>query len=1636
MIERVALSMAAAAALAGGAFAKDCVLAEKGRPGCRIVVPANASPTVAYAAGELARFLKEQTGADMGCDTNSTAGVGVWLEETSTGKDDSFRVLVDARGVHVSGNARGVLYGVYEVLRRFGGCEWYAPNVQTIPKLDRFAIPEGTDFSCRPAFLVRETSWWELRNNPEFALRRRMNGQGVLRQQNIVPPACTISRNLGLCHTFAKLCPSATYGKSHPEYYALHNGKRCNTGDIQLDQQLCLTNPDVLRIVTSNFLAEIRANPGFEVYGVSQNDNWKHCQCANCAAVDKEEGSCAGTVLRFVNAVAEAVEREFPDKLVETLAYEYSRKPPRKVRPRDNVMICLCSIECDFRYPIVGNRNPENISFIDDIRGWRDIAKHLYIWDYTTAFNNYPTSFPNVYAIAGNLKFYRDSGVTHMFEQGCGHGPYADFAALKSYLISELEWNPDLPVEPLIEKFFAAYYGKAAPVVKRIFDETYAVPRDERTHPLRWHADIVLPGTDASFYEHLAALWKEAADLVSGDPIRRENVLWGAFGNDYTRSLLFARTQSGILMARDPKCYDGRKAVAMKEVAKDVLRRTDARRLKNATRIGEHWEKHDAVRKELQEFVDSRVASSPSDIVRFEETRFSPVKPARGGIVEDPGASGGRALFRKGESFGWGEMKLDGIIFDPGVEYIVRLRLRVERDTQAKGDGEAVWAGVYDYRERKSSISTKTLKLSQVGDGGYLWFDLPPWIPRPGDRVWFAPGRYDANGGAKPKVKGVYFDCIEIRRANLNLLENAKFAPDGFGAALSWHYRDHLYDSTVPLPGAGPDGGDAIRLKIGKGKFFEQMGIRLADGGRYRFGAWVRTKGLPEHTVKLSEWWGSAFVNASARDWLPADTAGKWVRIAQEGEIKKGSGDRAHLFGVFSMREYDNDGAYVDLCAPYLEPCDAATAEKSASVVPVKTVPAPIVPIDPLLDAIDANDARLTFYYPGDLAEGPEKYSLSACLDGTRKMFGANFGADRRATLSLGALAEGEHVLCAKIVGNAPEKIIASGRWKIRAKRIQPAPKGRRLNNFAMRIGEFPLVDGEYVFETPKDGQVFLAFDREIPGAKVFLDGARDPAVMFREGEPQSAISTLCRGRHVARIAGADGRGGRLLVNAIAFTFHRSQKTFAADRMDIAENSFGFEMYRRFFLPSFGMLGFYRWRKEADGFATTNSLLLSRGIQPAGVLATPRLGAYMDSPSAMFEWVEAVPSYRDGLPLFFDEVGIWGPREYHFNTAEAVRLMYERGLPPFSLMMNDARTSVFEDPRAQTPLVSAVLNTGGYIVPEVYISAYADEEAMRMQFEHYVRFCESLKSMVPSALSRTIFYFGGYLSAWSDFNGYSSPEVDMKTMFDDFAHMLATDPRYEGIGGIGATGFPAGDEELARWISRVIRHYAVEGNVDRLSAKYGLKCRSNPLENCDFNEGLAGWTVSAAEPGSIAAMELPDYGRVRQWRQYPGWLPKPKGGKGDRVARLVASEHAPNVLSQTVRGLEKGRPYLLTFITANHGKTPEKWKAVTNFPFSVSFVGAKEEKDFAYRRFSRRDKKMSQTSDIKGVCTHRYVFTPEADEVTISFSDWADDGGRSGVTPGRERIINYVNIRPYYVASDEDFEILRRIHRDARRGGS
>lgn len=99
-------------------------------------------------------------------------------------------------------------------------------------------------------------------------------------------------------HSFFKLLSPAKYFDKHPEYFSLVNGER-------VAMQLCLTNPDVLKIVIKELDKKINDAPRLEYWSVSQNDDIGACECENCTALNKKHGSYQGSLLTFIDQIVE-----------------------------------------------------------------------------------------------------------------------------------------------------------------------------------------------------------------------------------------------------------------------------------------------------------------------------------------------------------------------------------------------------------------------------------------------------------------------------------------------------------------------------------------------------------------------------------------------------------------------------------------------------------------------------------------------------------------------------------------------------------------------------------------------------------------------------------------------------------------------------------------------------------------------------------------------------------------------------------------------------------------------------------------------------------------------------------------------------------------------------------------------------------------------------------------------------------------------------------------------------------------------------------------------------------------------------------------------------------------------------------
>jgi len=509
--------------------AQSLTLADNGRSDFRIVIAKTPSPSVQWAAEELQKWLKEMTGATLPIVADDTP---VGAHEIVLGANARLQALgVEAplkelgvegyilrtKGPHlllIGGPVRGAVYSVFGLLEDHLGCRWFTPEVSRIPKLTRLVV-DPLDEKKIPALEYREPFVMDCFDG-DWCARNRMNSSaGRLEAKH----GGKIQYH-GFVHTFNDLVPPSKYYAEHPEYFSLINGKRMNGY-----YQLCLTNPDVVRIATEEVRKRMREHPEAFVFSVSQNDTGGACQCENCQAIVEREGSEAGPLIEFVNKIADAVVDEFPDKAIDTLAYQYTRKAPKTVRPRPNVIVRLCSIECCFSHPLRTCDGRENEAFRKDIQDWAGVCNRLWVWDYTTSFAHYLVPFPNRHVLRDNIRFFIENNVTGIFEQNTYTTLCGEFNSLDGYIQAKFLWDPDYDEDKAMDEFLQGVYGKAAGPIRQYLDMLRDKVVKENIHMHIWEGPNAPYLTD-DLLQAADKLWDQAEAAVANDPetLNRVNV--------------------------------------------------------------------------------------------------------------------------------------------------------------------------------------------------------------------------------------------------------------------------------------------------------------------------------------------------------------------------------------------------------------------------------------------------------------------------------------------------------------------------------------------------------------------------------------------------------------------------------------------------------------------------------------------------------------------------------------------------------------------------------------------------------------------------------------------------------------------------------------------------------------------------------------------------------------------------------------------------------------------------------------------------------------------------------------------------------------------------------------------------------
>ena len=836
----------------------------------------------------------------------------------------------------------------------------------------------------------------------------------------------------------------------------------------------------------------------------------------------------------------------------------------------------------------------------------------------------------------------------------------------------------------------------------------------------------------------------------------------------------------------------------------------------------------------------------------------------------------------------------------------------------------------------------------------------------------------------------------------------------GVDLPMGWikHIRHKLVTTLDVLPQA--DGSLRFIATGESWALYEQRDLKLVPGAKYRLSYEVKTTGLGGMPVCVllhdSKW---SWKDPQKGPKFPDDTKGEWVK--QEGIVTMcdNPGATEHTLTISCIHGKAAEKVDFFMRNLRLEAMDEATDRASEPIGTAgEQLVARIVPVDPLLSNVNADDARLTFYWPGVAPGGLSGCRLVSRFTGEQynKPVSARFDEKGYATVRYVRVWPSKYEIEVEVVDAAANRL-AKNKYQIEVKRPEKAlTAGKRLNNFVTALVDQPLENGEVTFSRATPGWVWLSFEGDVgTGAVGYLDDIGYPVVRYRDGERHiEAQRFVSAGAHRLRIAGAKS-GGRLRINAVKTIWGRLP-TLATQSSACYRIGFRYALpfCNRFDIHTPINTCTFKDSQHVDPIFA--GFVYGRGMRAFSHVKVNPVGPIYDDSEATWKLLTE-GAWQSGFSLSVDENKVNQYPRRTVNYSEAVwKMRTIRPEQSINLYYADAsRWNYFDRPQTHVSEIAATVNSGdgtGLLCPELYAAVQERPEDLDRYLEAYAKFVTSALEMVPASRGKVVLYGATYVQI-GDWSNYIAPATDIKTHYAKMYRAFATDPRFDGCAGLGCGGLICGGEELLRWVAKCTRYYGLEGGTGDLAGEYGFTWTPGMVKNPDMAEGLTNWTVK----GDVEAERLRGYGARIQRRQT---VPV---GYGDGVATFTTKADSPNELSQGLTGLRPGTLYAVICCVADRDDIVAKAKDAKTrglkspLAFSVRLEGATEYPNLRYETVSAVRSKV-------GMRLLRYVFRADSDRARLVFTDRKDDG--SAAPEGFKQVLNYISFMPYYVESPSE----------------
>ena len=797
--------------------------------------------------------------------------------------------------------------------------------------------------------------------------------------------------------------------------------------------------------------------------------------------------------------------------------------------------------------------------------------------------------------------------------------------------------------------------------------------------------------------------------------------------------------------------------------------------------------------------------------------------------------------------------------------------------------------------------------------------------------------------------------------------ESGKFPP-------SWTYVNSTGGKYEYHPTGGPDNKPFIRIiSRGDALALKQNNLTLVRGEKYLVSAYFRTRNLKNKESGIAVGTGpwAKFDKTNSLYGLPENLS-DWRKVEKIITIAPAVEDENYKFYTVDIM-VKRGGGEMDIADIRLEAVSEKAKRFSKSAM--DSFEPHLVPVCALAE-IPQGRPVLEFAWVGTFPGDPDGTDVELSFDVNGKKKKVPFRMGRFQVDVSGVIPDGESRMTVKLISRASGKVLQEESFAVCTVAVPEVKNARQLNNLTLELGSEKLKAGEeFTAVNPRYGFMLIRFKPAKAGKfSVKMNGGE----LFDQSFPRNeVIRQLDIGKYTLK-ADVDGTLTVRLIPDV-LNFGGPSHAYAPGN------------------------GYYNWtfhKKYVNGGVTT---FTAGRFSDAQYAEMRKHGMVLLEDQGILDMKSG--NTHEAIFNMLDKSKIPGKRNCGMTLDEA-ECFYPPLLDPLAYALKK-----YTNPTGKAivtymtgPITPAALNflatsanasgKQGYLAIEYYLRSQKNEEETHATIDQLKQHQWIFKEVAPALYHKAGVLLGNF-SLYPRITLAHFPYQDYKVFLDMQMNAVANDPAFAGIGKVGWWGSYACDEELQRWSFALMRHYVFEGRKDMLSDKYGFKLAPGYLKNSDFTDGLNNWKVS----GNIAVDSFPGYGgnSLRLWAA--------SSDVGDTFAVFTRKEGKVNTLSQTAKGLKKGRLYTLYFYTADMDSIVADRPDWRRIPISVSLSDAEIVQKTHFNGNPR--------TTPGPICnTEKIIFRALDDELTVTFSD-------AKAAPGEMNVLNYIALRPYFEKEEQ-----------------